>query len=169
MFSFSQLDDNISQNILGVIPEIISSEENHMLTALLDENEIRDTIDSMANLKAPGPDGFPIDFYKKFWHIIGKDVISSIMEFFQNGKILKSWNHTFIALIPKGEVQEEWKDYRPISLCNVCYKIISKLLVLRLKKILPRLISMEQGGFVEVRQILDGIIIAHECLHTTHF
>jgi hypothetical protein len=80
--------------------------------------------------------------------------------------ILQAFNATFIALIPKEKEANTTGKFRPIALCNVIYKIISKLIANRLKPLLKNIISMEQGGFVEGRQILDDIIVAHETMHS---
>jgi len=80
--------------------------------------------------------------------------------------ILPSLNTTFIALVPKVEESNTPDQYRLIALCNVIYKLISKVVVNRLKRLLPLLISTEQTGYVEARQILDGIILSHEVIHS---
>ena len=80
--------------------------------------------------------------------------------------LLPSLNATFIALIPKFDQASTPEKFRPIALCNVIYKIISKVIANRLKPLLPILISPEQKGYVEGRQILDGIILTHEVIHS---
>eukprot|EP00253_Pinus_taeda_P015484 PITA_15484 len=75
-------------------------------------------------------------------------------------------NATFIALIPKSEDSNTPDKYRPIALCNIIYKIVSKVVALRLKPVLPLIISPEQSGYVEGRQITDGIILTHEIIHS---
>lgn len=76
-------------------------------------------------------------------------------------------NTTFIALIPKEKNPASLDRFRPILLCNVCYKIISKLMANRLKGLLPKLVSEEQGGFVQGKQIMDNIVLVQEVLHST--
>ena len=80
--------------------------------------------------------------------------------------MLRALNATFLALIPKMEGADRFSQFRPISLCNVIYKIISKLMANRLKKEIVDLISKEQSGFIASRKILDGIIIATEVIHS---
>eukprot|EP00253_Pinus_taeda_P003415 PITA_03415 len=75
-------------------------------------------------------------------------------------------NATFIALIPKAENSNSPEKFRPITLCNIIYKIVSKVVALRLKPLLPGIISPEQSGYVEGRQITDGIILSHEIIHS---
>jgi len=80
--------------------------------------------------------------------------------------LFPSPNSTFIALIPKEECNITPDKFRPISLCNVIYKVMSKVIANRLKPLLPLLISPEQSGYVEGRQILDGIILSHKVIHS---
>lgn len=80
--------------------------------------------------------------------------------------LLPSLNSTFITLIPKEEDSITPDKFRPISLCNVIYKVISKVISNRLKPLLPLLISSEQSGYVEGRQIMDGILLTHEIIHS---
>lgn len=88
-----------------------------------------------------------------------------IKDFFRNGEIEKGMNLTNICLIPKKLNASSLKEFRPISLCNVAFKVISKILAKRLKKVLPSIISDSQAAFVEGRLISDNILVAHEMLH----
>jgi len=80
--------------------------------------------------------------------------------------MLESWGKTFIALIPKKDNPCSIFDFKPISLCNVCFKIISKILANRLKLVLPNLIGYEQVGFVSGRYPFGNIIALQEVVHT---
>jgi hypothetical protein len=108
----------------------------------------------------------PALFYKHYWSIIESDVINTVTSFFSNGYMLKAINHTFLALILKSNVASTIHHFRPISLCNVIYKTISKILANRLKQMLPKLIFPWQAGFVPGRLIQDNSIIAHELIHS---
>ena len=109
--------------------EILSSE----YTA----DEVKSALFQMGPTKAPGPDGMNALFYQKFWHIVGDDVTNAVLNFLNSGNMDPEINYTHIVLIPKLKSPEKMSDYRPISLCNVIYKIISKVLANRMKKILP--------------------------------
>ena len=87
----------------------------------------------MGSYKAPGPDGIPAFFFQNFWGLVKTDVCNAIQAFFHFGSLLKAFNQTFITLIPKIPNSEEVSHFRPINLCNVLYKIISRVIVNRLK------------------------------------
>ena len=116
--------------------------------------------------KAPGPDGFTSNFFHHFWDLIKNEVWQLVEESRAAHWLLPSLNATFIALVPKEEHPSTPEKFRPIALCNVIYKVISKVIANRLKPLLPLLISQEQTGYVEGRQIMDGIILTHEVIHT---
>lgn len=119
----------------------------------------------MGPLKAPGPDGFPTRFYQRHWEVLKNDVVAAVEKFFEDGILPSGINDTAIVLILKGPNPKELKDFRPISLCNVIYKIISKCLVNHLRPFLDQIISKEQSAFVPGRMITDNALIAFECIH----
>jgi hypothetical protein len=82
------------------------------------------------------------------------------------GEVNQNLNSTFITLIPKVNGPATFGDFRPIALCNLCYKIISKIIAKRIRPILSRTLSEEQFGFLKGRQIIDAIGTAKECLHS---
>ena len=99
---------------------------------------------------------------------MGESVIIDVLDFLYNGNMLPDINHTDIVLIPKVKNPKRISEFRPISLCNVIYKIISKVLAKRLKQILPQIISPSQSAFVPRRLITDNVLVAYETLHTMH-
>jgi len=95
----------------------------------------------MGPTKATGPDGMNALFYQNFWHVVGDNVVTAVLDYLNSGIMSPSINHTNIVLIPKAKTPEKMSDFWPISLCNVIYKIISKVLANRLKQILSDIIS----------------------------
>ena len=119
----------------------------------------------MALLTAPGPDGMSPIFYKLFWHIVGKDVTEVVLNALNSGFVPDSLNTTFITLIPKIKDPKKVSNFRLISLCNVVYKLIAKVLVNHLKLILPYVVSDSQSAFLSGRLITDNVLVAFETLH----
>lgn len=119
----------------------------------------------MHPLKAPGPNGLPALFYQKYWDIVGRDVTSVALEVLNNGKSPEDINKTFLVLIPKCKNPTTPKDFRPISLCNVLVKIVTKAIANRLKRVLPKIIDEEQSAFIQGRLITDNALIAMEFFH----
>ncbi|GJU04828.1 RNA-directed DNA polymerase, eukaryota, reverse transcriptase zinc-binding domain protein [Tanacetum coccineum] len=99
-------------------------EASQMIKPITD-NEIKKAMFSIADNKAPGPDGFSAKFFKAAWHIVGSDVCSAVKEFFSSGKLLGELNATIISLIPKITTPMLVTDFRPIACCNVVYKCIN--------------------------------------------
>uniref|UniRef100_A0A2N9IMR2 Reverse transcriptase domain-containing protein n=1 Tax=Fagus sylvatica TaxID=28930 RepID=A0A2N9IMR2_FAGSY len=149
-------------------PPIVTQSMNDSLSRDFTAAEAELAISQMAPSTAPGPDGMPPLFYKKFWHIVGPDILKAVLSCLNSDQLLKSINQTYITLIPKVKSPTRVTEFRPISLCNVLYKIISKVLVNRLKPILPHIISKTQSAFVPGCLITDNVLVAFETLHLMH-
>ena len=150
------------------IPQVVTLEMNNLLTCEFTPEEVTIALKQMGPLKAPGPDGLAPLFYQKYWHLLGEDITKAVLNCLNSGKILKAINHTYITLIPKVKNLEDVKEFHPISLCNVIYMILSKVLANRLKKILPQIVSESQSAFVPDRLITNNILVAFETFHHMH-
>jgi hypothetical protein len=106
-----------------------------------------------------------VPFYKKFWPLLRYKVKAEVLAVLNGGPLLESWNETIIVLIPKVKNPKNLKDLRPISLCNVLYMLISKVLANRLKNILPEIIAPSHSVFVPSRLITDNVVMAYELTH----
>lgn len=130
---------------------MVSREDNYNLNKPVIEEEIEEVITEMHNGNAPGPDGFNVDIFKTCWRIVKHDILEVVEDSHSSKTILRVLNESFIALIPKQEKASSPDRFRPIALCNLVYKIISKVIANGLKPLLPTLVSEEQMGYVEGR------------------
>jgi hypothetical protein len=153
------------EEVLGAVPVKVTAEMNDMLNAPFDAKEVKSALFEMYPTKAPGQDGFPAHFFQRNWDICGEEVTRVVLRILAGEESPEKINKTFIVMIPKIASSKEMGQFRPISLCNVIYKIASKVAANRLKKVLPEVISAEQSAFVPGRLITDNIITAYECLH----
>ncbi|XP_042958141.1 uncharacterized protein LOC122293703 [Carya illinoinensis] len=128
--------------------------------------EVRGAVFQMNPLGSSGPDGLPAHFYQKHWEVVGEEVYSYALEVLNCSRSLQDVNDTYISLIPKVKNPKKLAEFRPISPCNVLYKIVSKTLANRMKGILHNLISLNQSAFVPGRLISDNILVAYEVLHS---
>jgi len=123
-------------------------------------------LQQMGPLKASGPDGFSATFYQQNWPSIGKEVCFAVSDFIRLGHMDWEIDRINIVLIPKKTNPMLVKDFRPISLCNVIYKLTSKVLANHLKEVFPFIISSNQSAFIPERLISDNILAAYETLHS---
>lgn len=152
-------------DMLRCVETQVTTEQNSLLLAPFSGVEVKDALFDMHPDKSPGPDGMNPAFYQKFWHIVGKDVISACLAFINDCSFPVGLNDTSIVLIPKKQRPEMLSDMRPIALCNVIYKIVSKMLANRMKVVLASVISEAQSAFVPGRAITDNIIVSSEIMH----
>ncbi|KAF8064721.1 hypothetical protein N665_1171s0002 [Sinapis alba] len=132
------------------------------------KEEIKEVLDKMPGSKSPWPDGYTAEFFKEAWSIIGDDITIAVQSFFIKGFLPKGLNSTILTLVPKKEEARIMKDYRPISCCNVLYKLILKILANRLKGVLPKFISLNQSAFIKERLLMENVLLATEIVKDYH-
>lgn len=162
---FSTVHPVFPEHLEGLFPHFVSSLDCAGLAEVPSPEEIRGVVFSMSNGKSSGPDGLSPFFYKFYWEIIKERLVKAVQFFFLHGVLIHPLNYTFITLIPKRENPSLVEHYCPISLCNVVYKVISKLLANRLKPLLGQLISPHQSAFIPGRTMTDSVITCHELMH----
>ncbi|XP_016706908.2 uncharacterized protein [Gossypium hirsutum] len=135
---FSASESGSDEHLFCLVEKKVTSSMNERLLRQFTEEDIAYVVKSLAPLKAPGLDGFPALFFQRYWHIVGPEV----------------------------EKPSNMTHFRPISLCNVIYKIIAKVLVLRMSETLGSCVNEAQGAFILGRLISDNVLIAYEILHS---
>jgi len=125
--------------------------EKEDLERSFDEEEVLRCLKQCATDKAPGPDGFTMGFDIKCCEVVKGDIMETFQHFHEQGRFERSLNSTFIALIPKKKGAKELRDFRPISLIDSMYKIFSKVLTERLKKVMSKLVDSQQLAFIKGR------------------
>lgn len=158
----SSMDHILNEELLNLIPCMVTEEENAHLVEPFVLEEVRVATFSTPLDASPGLDGFSAAFFTSSWNLVKMDILNAMNELLSSAYMPTYLAHTAIALIPKKNVVESLADYRPISLCSMVYKIFSKLLCNRLVLLLPKLISPNQSALVQGRSIFDNISLTQE-------
>ena len=129
--------------VIDTVPRKVTTEMNETLNAPYTQDEVKKALFQMFPLKAPGPDGFPAHFFQCHWDLCGEEVTSMVLKFMAGTESAACINDTILVLIPKVKNPTLLSQFGPIILCNVLYKIASKVISNRLKVVLPEMVSEE--------------------------
>ncbi|KAL9668229.1 hypothetical protein QQ045_002606 [Rhodiola kirilowii] len=151
--------------IFTILNPMLSESDNEALCKSPNLTEVHATILSMNLDSSPGPDGFTGHFYSHCWEVIKNDLMEAVAGFFGGLQLPTSFSSTHLTLLPKIPNASAIAHLRPISPCNFCHKIISRILASRLAGWLPKIISEEQVGFVQGRSIHENIALSHDIAH----
>lgn len=151
-------------DIQNLLPFRCNEDQCNDLQKEITSEEVKTTIFAMPLDKSPGPDGFSVEFIRASWDIVGADIVAAVKEFFRNGRLLKDFNNTLIALIPKVPDACRLGEFRPISCCNLMYKIVTKILAKRLKPVLLQCISPNQAAFLKGRSLGENVLLSSELI-----
>lgn len=162
-------ESNISlvEDQIDDIPQVTDL-ENDLLTTSFTETEIKEDVFQMEHNKAPGPDGFPAEFYQVFWEIIKDDLMALFHDFHEERLPLFSLNFGVVTLLPKIDDARQIQQYRPICVLNVSFKIFTKVGTNRLNNVAQTVVSPNQTAFIPGRNIMEGVVILHETIHELH-
>ncbi|KAL5549549.1 hypothetical protein UlMin_004780 [Ulmus minor] len=138
-------------SVFSCVKPKVSQRMNEHLSRPFTGEEIRTALTDIPPTKAPRPDGMPGLFFQKYWDI--------------SSNFLGVYNQTLITLIPKIQSPTQVSEFRPISLCNVIYKLVSRTITNRFSRILDEVIGDQQSAFVPGRLITNNILLGFETMH----
>jgi len=140
------------------------NQKNNLLASVT-KQEVYRALMSMKSYKAPGPDGFQPIFFKMFWNNIGDGIWNFMKTTFEKGYMDPHMAESLMILIPKVDNPSTFKEFRPISLCNVTCKLVSKVLVNCLRLMLSEIVSPLQSSFIPGRGTIDNAIVLQEFIY----
>ncbi|XP_057733852.1 uncharacterized protein LOC130949032 [Arachis stenosperma] len=160
--SRSRYATEMDRNTRDGLVNRLEREEAEALEALPSVEEVKEAVWDCESSKAPGSDGYNMNFIKRCWDEIGREFTAAVLNFFETASLPTDANVTWVALAPKFIGAKEIKDLRPISMVGCVYKVISKILSRRMRDVMPGLVGESQSAFVKGRKIHDGALIACE-------
>ena len=157
------------EEITRAIPMRITREMNEELIKPFTVEEVIKALHQIHPTKALGPNGMSAVFFQKYWGIVGTDITNMVLNVLNHNLPMIALNKTNIVLIPKTAHPSKMTEFRPINLCNVAYKLISKTLANRLKAILPNVITENESAFTSDRLITNNVLVAFELMHYLNY
>ena len=162
---YTSCSPNRIEEVINTIPTRVTDDMNAELTKTFTSEEVLRALHQIHLTKSPGPDSMSAIFFQRYWNIVGRDITNMVLNVLNFNLPMTEINKTNIALIPKTNHPARMTEFWPISLCNVTYKLISKVLANRLKAILPYVIAENQSAFTADRLITDNVLVAFELMH----
>ena len=159
LYSKGETSHQAQQKFLSNITKTLSSESKIKLEMDITFTELTKSVQNMKTNKSPGPDGIISEFYQTFWHLIGPVFYEMIKNMYGSGEMTFTQYQSLITLLYKKGVREDIRNWRPISLLNCDYKIISKMFSNRLREVMHELINEDQRGCIKGRHSHDCIRI----------
>ena len=164
LYKNDPVDLEIQQAFLANLTEQLTTEQKKLCDEPLLRDEISNALFTLANNKTPGSDGLPKEFYIKFWDLLAPILLDLYNFSFEKGSFSPTMQKSITRLLYKKDDQRDLKNWRPISLLNVDYKICSKALALRLSKVLSTIIHPDQTCSVPGRSIFDNLLLLRDIL-----
>ncbi|KAL2635505.1 hypothetical protein R1flu_006984 [Riccia fluitans] len=146
------------EEVLGLLEQRVTTEDNHGLLEVPGADELHEVVKKLPRDKSPGEDGLPAEVLREIWPEVGSYCLEFIQEVWRSKRLGNFNTGAVIKLLPKNDKKEDIRNWRPISLLTLAYKIVGRILARRLKDIVPKLIDAEQTGFIKGRSITDNVL-----------
>ena len=165
LFSPETIDESCKQALFDGLLKTLSADDRELCEGSLSLAELADSVEGLARGKSPGPDGFSAEFYCRFWASLGPLLLKVADECFADGILSDSMQGSATHLIYKkrGNIAD-LKNWRPISLLNVDYKIISKAITSRLSRVIGSIVHPDQTCSVPGRSIASNVVLIRDVL-----
>lgn len=163
------MDMDEQDRLLGNIEKKLTDTEMKLCEGPIYESELHDALKSTHKNKSPGREGLPTEYYERFWEYL-KDILVIIFNHaYELISLSESQNHAILRLLFKKDLPEFLKNWRPISLLNTDYKLLSTTLAKRLKNVLPFVIDQDQTCGIPGRRIYDNVFRLRDMCYTHNF
>ena len=161
--SSSELQDSFENFSSNVTIAQLSDEEREELEGGLTYEECKKVLETFANGKSPGVDGSTVEFYKCFFDLVGRDLLASLNAAYESDKLSISQRRGIVTFLPKEDTDLHFlNNWKPITLLNVDYKIVSKAIARRIEPMLPKLVHPDQTGSIKGRDIGENIRLIND-------
>ena len=164
LYSAEAVDLNSQDWLLNQLDTTLTYEDQAKCEGALTLSECYEALSQMQTNKSPGADGFPVEFYRSFWSLLGPDLVAVLNYSYEHGQLSDSQKQGIIRLLYKKDDPLLLKNWRPISLLNTDYKICTKVLANRLKKVLSVILSEDQTCGVPGRSIYENLFLLRDTL-----
>ncbi|KAJ3592512.1 hypothetical protein NHX12_007639, partial [Muraenolepis orangiensis] len=158
--------ETLSEGFCNGLPQV-SEEANSQLEGPLTIQELQTALQGMQGRRAPGIDGLSVEFYKAYWDVLSHDLLDVFNESLASGSMPVSCRRAVITLLPKKGNLQDIKNWRPVSLLCVDYKILSKALATRLGKAVEQVIHRDQTYCVPGRSMVDNVHLIRDVLEVS--
>lgn len=162
LFSASVTDSAVASSLLNNISSVLLSHQSSQCDGLLELSEVFSALQGMARNKAPGSDGLPVEFYLRFWDILGSDLTEVLNSAFISNSLSDSQKTGLISLIFKKGDRLSCKNWRSITLLNVDYKLCARAIAGRLLKVLHLVVAPDQTCGVPGRFIGENVALLRD-------
>ena len=164
LYSVEPVDLSCQDWLLDQLDAILTAEDQNKCEGDLTLGECYEALFQMSSGKSPGADGLPVEFYQRFWGLLGADLVDSLNYSFKHGSLSDSQRRGIIRLLYKKDDPLSFKNRRPISLLNADYKLCTKVLANRLRKVISRVLSEDQRCGVPGRTIFENLMLIRDTI-----
>ncbi|KAL3686920.1 hypothetical protein R1sor_013229 [Riccia sorocarpa] len=161
LYTRGEATEDVTQartTVLSNLTRRINTAEDEAIHSIPSPEEIDEVVDRLAAGKSPGIDGLTAETLRTCWSFVRRDCIDMVQEFWCRGALTEKTRTAVIKLLPKNDQKHLLKNWRPLSLMGITYKILAKIMANRFKQLMPKLVDDLQTGFIKGRSIASNLL-----------